>query len=154
MSAEQVLKERGIVLPECPSPKGNYVPGLVHNGILYLSGQGPLMEDGEFATGLVGRDFTVEQAYNHARRTGLVLLAAARATLGSLDKVERVLSVFGMVNAVPGFGQQPQVINGCSDLFVEVFGEAGQHTRAAVGMGTLPIEISVEITAMMAVRPN
>ena len=154
MSAEQVLKERGIVLPECPSPKGNYVPGLVHNGILYLSGQGPLLEDGQFATGRVGRDFTVEQAYSHARRTGLVLLAAARQVLGSLDKVERVLSVFGMVNAVEGFGQQPQVINGCSDLFVEVFGEAGRHTRAAVGMGSLPIEISVELVATMAVKPN
>jgi enamine deaminase RidA (YjgF/YER057c/UK114 family) len=154
MGAEQVLKERGIVLPECPAPKGNYVPGLVHNGILYLSGQGPLMEDGEFATGLVGRDFTVDQAYNHARRTGLVLLAAARATLGSLNRVERVLSVFGMVNAVPGFGEQPRVINGCSDLFVEVFGDAGRHTRAAVGMGTLPLEISVEIVATMSVKPD
>ena len=154
MSAEQTLKERGIVLPDCPSPKGNYVPGLVHNGILYLSGQGPLMENGEFATGVVGRDVTVEQAYQHARRTGLVLLAAARQILGSLDRVERVLSVFGMVNAIEGFGQQPQVINGCSDLFVEVFGAAGQHTRAAVGMGSLPIEITVELTAMMAVKPN
>jgi enamine deaminase RidA (YjgF/YER057c/UK114 family) len=152
MSAEQVLQERGIVLPECPHPKGNYVPGLVHNGILYLSGQGPLMEDGEFATGLVGRDFTVDQAYNHARHTGLVLLATARQILGSLDKVERVLSVFGMVNAVPGFAEQPRVINGCSDLFVEVFGEAGRHARAAVGMGTLPLEIPVEIMATMAVR--
>ena len=152
MSAEQVLKERGIVLPECPSPKGNYVPGLVHNGILYLSGQGPLMEDGAFASGVVGRDFTVEQAYNHARRTGLVLLAAARQTLGSLDRVERVLSVFGMVNAIQGFRDQPAVINGCSDLFLEVFGEAGRHTRAAVGMGSLPLDISVELTATMAVR--
>jgi enamine deaminase RidA (YjgF/YER057c/UK114 family) len=153
MSAEQTLKERGIVLPECPAPKGNYVPGLVHNGILYLSGQGPLLDDGTFVTGVVGRDFTVDQAYQHARRTGLVLLAAARATLGSLDRVERVLSVFGMVNAIEGFGQQPQVINGCSDLFVEVFGDAGRHTRAAVGMGSLPIEISVELVATMAVRP-
>jgi enamine deaminase RidA (YjgF/YER057c/UK114 family) len=110
------------------------------------------MEDGEFATGLVGRDFTVDQAYNHARHTGLVLLAVARQTLGSLDKVERVLSVFGMVNAVPGFAEQPKVINGCSDLFVEVFGEAGRHVRAAVGMGTLPLEIPVEIMATMAVR--
>jgi len=152
MSFEQRLKELGIELPECPSPKGNYVPGLVHNGILYLSGQGPLMEDGQFATGLVGRDFTIDQAYQHARRTGLVLLAAARHTLGSLDRIERVLSVFGMVNAVAGFGDQPKVINGCSDLFVEVFGEAGRHTRAAVGMGTLPIEISVELVATMAVR--
>jgi enamine deaminase RidA (YjgF/YER057c/UK114 family) len=152
MSAEQNLKERGIVLPECPSPKGNYVPGLVHNGILYLSGQGPLMENGEFAHGLVGGALTVEQGYAHARLTGLVLLSAARHVLGSLDKVERVLSVFGMVNAVPGFREQPSVINGCSDLFVEVFGDAGRHTRAAVGMGTLPMEISVEIVATMAVR--
>jgi enamine deaminase RidA (YjgF/YER057c/UK114 family) len=152
MSAEQVLKERGIVLPECPSPKGNYVTALVHNGILYLSGQGPLQENGEFAHGVIGAELTVEQGYQHARLTGLVLLSAARHMLGSLDKVERVLSVFGMVNAVPGFGQQPQVINGCSDLFVEVFGEAGRHTRAAVGMGSLPLGISVELTATMAVR--
>jgi enamine deaminase RidA (YjgF/YER057c/UK114 family) len=152
MSAEATLRERGIVLPECPSPKGNYVPALVHNGILYLSGQGPLQENGEFAHGVVGAELTVEQAYGHARLTGLVLLSAARNALGSLDRVERVLSVFGMVNAVPGFAEQPQVINGCSDLFVEVFGEAGQHTRAAVGMGSLPLRISVEIMATMAVR--
>ena len=152
MSAEQTLRERGIVLPELPSPKGNYVPALLHNGILYLSGQGPLMENGEFATGLVGRDLTVDQAYKHARLTGLVLLSAARNLLGSLDRVERVLSVFGMVNAIPGFGDQPKVINGCSDLFVEVFGDAGRHTRAAVGMGSLPMEISVELTASMAVK--
>lgn len=152
MSAERTLQEHGIVLPEMPTPKGNYVPAVVHNGILYLSGQGPLLENGEFATGLVGRDFTVEQAYNHARHTGLVLLSVARGILGSLDRVERVLQVFGMVNAVPGFEDQPRVINGCSDLFVEVFGEAGRHARAAVGMGSLPINISVEITAMMAVK--
>ncbi len=111
-----------------------------------------MLESGEFATGLVGRDITVDQAYNHARLTGLVLLSAARQVLGSLDKVEQVLSVFGMVNAVPGFGDQPRVINGCPDLFVEVFGDIGRHTRAAVGMGTLPMEISVEIVATMAVR--
>ena len=152
MSAEQNLKQRGILLPDCPSPKGNYVPALVHNGILYLSGQGPLQENGEFAHGVVGAEITVEQAYQHARLTGLVLLSAARNLLGSLDRVERVLSVFGMVNAVPGFQQQPSVINGCSDLLVEIFGEAGRHTRAAVGMGSLPLGISVEITATMAVR--
>jgi enamine deaminase RidA (YjgF/YER057c/UK114 family) len=152
MGAESNLKERGIMLPEPPSPVGNYVPAVLHNGVLYLSGQGPLMENGEFATGTVGSDFTVEQAYVHARRTGLVVLAVARKALGSLDRVERVLSVFGMVNAVPGFAEQPRVINGCSDLFVEVFGDAGRHTRAAVGMRSLPINISVEITAMMAVR--
>jgi enamine deaminase RidA (YjgF/YER057c/UK114 family) len=152
MSAELVLKERGIVLPECPSPKGNYVPGLVHNGILYLSGQGPLQENGEFAHGVVGAELTREQGYQHARLTGLVLLSAARLILGSLNRVEQVLTVFGMVNAVPGYKEQPSVINGCSDLFVEIFGEAGRHTRAAVGMGSLPLGISVELMATMAVR--
>lgn len=151
MSAENNLKEKGIILPEVPSPKGNYVPGYVHNGILYLSGQGPLLENGQFACGIVGKDFTVDEAYQHARRTGLVLLTVARHVLGSLDRVERVLSVFGMVNAVPGFGDHPRVINGCSDLFVEVFGDKGRHTRAAVGQGTLPMNISVEIVATMAV---
>src|SRR5262249_2842734 len=102
--------------------------------------------------GLVGSDLSLDQGYHHARLTGLVLLSAARHVLGSLDKVEQVLSVFGMVNAAPGFGEQPKVINGCSDLFVEVFGDAGRHTRAAVGMGSLPVGISVEIMATMAVR--
>ena len=152
MSAEQRLKDKGIILPELPSPKGNYVPGLVHNGILYLSGQGPLLDNGEFACGIVGTDFTLEEAYRHARQTGLVLLSVAHHVLGSLDRVERVLSVFGMVNAATDFVDHPKVINGCSDLMVEVFGEAGRHTRAAVGMGTLPMRISVEITATMAVR--
>jgi len=152
MSAESNLEQHGIVLPDAPPPVGNYVPAVVHNGILYLSGQGPLLESGKFALGMVGREFTTDEAYKHARRTGLVLLSVARQALGSLDRVERVLSVFGMVNAVPGFTEQPQVINGCSDLFVEVFGEAGRHARAAVGMRSLPINISVEITAMMAVR--
>ena len=152
MSFEQRLKERGIVLPDAPTPRGTYVPGTVHNGVLYLSGQGPVLEDGDLACGAIGRDFTTEQGYHHARRTGLVLLAVARHVLGSLDKVERVLNVYGMVNAAPGFEDHPKVINGCSDLMVEVFGEAGRHARAAVGMGTLPMNISVEITAIMAVR--
>ena len=152
MSAEARLKSLGIILPEVPSPKGTYVPGTVHNGILYLSGAGPLLEDGTFACGVVGRDFTVEDACQHARRTGLVLLAATRQLLGSLDRVERVLNVHGMINAIPGFGDHPAVLNGCSDLFVDVFGDPGRHARAAVGMTSLPINISVEITAVMAVR--
>ena len=153
MGYEARLTERGIGLPALPAPKGTYVPGVIHNGVLYLSGQGPLKEDGSFVCGIVGQDCTVEEAYGHARLTGLVLLSAARHLLGSLDRVERVLSVFGMVNAVEGFGEHPKVINGCSDLFLEVFGEAGRHSRAAVGMGSLPMGISVEITAVMAVKP-
>jgi enamine deaminase RidA (YjgF/YER057c/UK114 family) len=153
MSVEARLKSLGIELPQAPEPAGSYVPGVLHNGILYLSGQGPRLDAGGFATGIVGLDVTVEDANSHARRTGLVLLAAARHVLGSLDRIERVLSVFGMVNAAPGFAQHPKVINGCSDLFLEVFGEAGRHARAAVGMATLPGNITVEITAVMAVRP-
>jgi len=153
VSHEARLKALNIIVPEAPTPKGNYVPAIVHNGLLYISGQGPILENGELARGLVGRDVTQEDAYQHARRTGLMLLACARQALGSLDRVERVLQVLGMVNAVQGFTQHPKVINGCSDLFVEVFGEAGRHTRAAVGMGTLPENITVEITAVMAVKP-
>jgi enamine deaminase RidA (YjgF/YER057c/UK114 family) len=151
MSFEKVLQDKGIVLPPLPPPAGNYVPGVVHNGVLYLAGQGPLI-DGRLATGVVGREVTVEEAYRYARATGLVLLSAARHVLGSLDRVERVIQVLGMVNAVPGFGDQPKVINGCSDLLVEVFGEAGRHARAAVGMGTLPANIPVEIVMTLAVK--
>ncbi len=152
MSIEARLKSLGIELPPLPKPAGNYVPGVVHNGILYLSGQGPLLENGGIAKGVVGRDVTVEDANFHARHTGIVLLSAAWHLLGSLDRIERVLNVYGMVNAAPGFTQHPKVINGCSDLFLDVFGEAGRHARAAVGLATLPENISVEITAMMAVR--
>jgi enamine deaminase RidA (YjgF/YER057c/UK114 family) len=151
MSAEARLKDLGIVLPDLPTPKGNYLPGTVHNGVMYLSGQGPVLENGELACGIVGRDFTLEQAKRHARRTGLVLLSAARSLLGSLDRVDRVLNIYGMVNAADDFLDHPKVINGCSDLMVEVFGEVGRHARAAVGMGTLPNRISVEITAIMVV---
>ncbi|MFT3989693.1 RidA family protein [Aestuariivirga sp.] len=152
MSAEENLKNKGIVLPPPPTPKGNYVPGVIHNGILYVSGQGPLLEDGSFASGIVGQGVTVEQAQLHARRTGLAILAIVRDMLGSLDRVERVLNVFGMVNGVAGFAEQPKVINGFSDLMVEVFGEQGRHARAAVGMGSLPQNITVEITAFFAVK--
>jgi enamine deaminase RidA (YjgF/YER057c/UK114 family) len=153
MSHDARLKDLGIILPPMPQPKGTYQPGVVHGGLLYLAGQGPILADGTLATGIVGGGVTVGEAHFHARRTGLVLLAAARQTLGTLDRVERVINVFGMVNAAPGFGEHPKVINGCSDLFIEVFGEAGKHARAAVGMGTLPENITVEITAIFAVTP-
>ncbi len=153
MGAEEKLKSLGIVLPPPPTPMGSYVPGVLHNGILYLSGQGPIMEEGSLARGIVGVDVNLADANFHARRTGLVLLSVARSILGSLDRVERVLQVLGMVNAAPDFVDHPKVINGCSDLFLDVFGEAGKHSRAAVGMATLPGKISVEITAVMAVKP-
>ena len=153
MTIADRLRSLGMKLPDLPTPKGLYMPAVLHNGTLYLSGQGPLLEDGTLAKGIVGQDVTTEDAKFHARRTGMVLLAAAQNILGSLDRVERVLNVLGMVNAVPGFMEHPKVINGCSELFVEVFGEAGRHARAAVGMGTLPENITVEITAVFAVKP-
>lgn len=153
MSIEARLKSLGIVLPPPPTPRGSYVPAAIHNGTMYLAGQGPVLEDGSLARGIVGQGVSVEEANVHARRTGLVLLAAAKDALGTLDRVERVLSVLGMVNAAPGFTAHPKVINGCSDLFIEVFGDAGRHARAAVGMSTLPENITVEITAIMAVKP-
>lgn len=153
MTIAEQLNTLGITLPHLPTPKGSYVPGVLHNGTLYLSGQGPLLEDGTLAKGSVGKDVSLIDAKFHARRTGMVLLAAAQHILGSLDRVERVLNVFGMVNAAPGFLEHPKVINGCSDLFIEVFGENGRHARAAVGMGTLPDNISVEITAIFAIKP-
>ena len=118
----------------------------------FLSGQGPILDDGTKATGKVGLDVTAEQAYEHARRVGMGLLSVMREALGSLDRVERVVKLLGMVNAAPDFNEHPSVINGCSDLFGEVFGAQGKHARSAVGMGSLPGQITVEIEAIIAVR--
>jgi enamine deaminase RidA (YjgF/YER057c/UK114 family) len=152
MSAEMRLKELGIVLPEPPQPAGNYLPFRLHENTLYLSGQGPRLADGSLRTGIVGKDVTIAEAKADARLVGLGLLAAARKALGSLDRVDYAVKLLGMVNAAPGFGQQPEVINGCSDLFVEIFGDAGRHARSAVGMGSLPRGITVEIEAIFAVK--
>jgi len=153
MSVEERLKQLGIVLPKVPTPVANYVPYRLAGNLLFLSGQGPRDENGNNLTGKVGAEISVEEAYKRARRIGLGLLAATRQALGSLDRVEAVLKVLGMVNAVPDFKDHPKVINGCSDLFVEVLGEAGKHARSAVGMGSLPNQISVEIEAVLAVKP-
>jgi enamine deaminase RidA (YjgF/YER057c/UK114 family) len=150
MSAEEKLAAMGLKLPQVPTPVANYVPFKRAGDIIYLAGQGPRAADGTLITGKVGRDVTAEQAYEHARSIGLQLLAAAKLASGDLDKVE-VLKVLGMVNAVPEFKDQPKVINGCSDLFVAVLGERGRHARSAVGMGSLPGQITVEIEAVMRV---
>jgi len=152
MSAEMRLKELGIVLPESAVPTGNYLPFRLHENTLYLAGQGPRAADGSLRTGIVGADVTLDEAKQDARLVGLGLLATARVALGSLDRIDYAVKLLGMVNAVPGFGQQPEIINGCSDLFVEVFGEAGRHARSAVGMGSLPRGITVEIEAIFAVK--
>ena len=150
MSAEARLQELGIELPPPFEPVGNFVAARVSRGMLYVSGQGPAGPDG-MITGKVGGSLTLSQGVDAARVVGLNLLAAAKAAAGgNLEKVE-VLKVLGMVNAVPGFGDQPKVINGCSDLFVNVLGERGRHARSAVGMGSLPVGIPVEIEAVMRV---
>jgi enamine deaminase RidA (YjgF/YER057c/UK114 family) len=151
MTPEAKLAAMGLTLPEIPMPMANYVSFKRDGRTLYLSGQGPRRSDGSMATGKVGRDVTTEQAYEHAKLVGLGLLAAAKAAAGELSKVE-VLKVLGMVNAVPEFTDQPKVINGCSDLFVAVLGERGRHARSAVGMGSLPLQITVEIEAIMLIH--
>jgi enamine deaminase RidA (YjgF/YER057c/UK114 family) len=151
-SAEQRLRERGIELPRVPPVAGvNNVPFVRTGNLVFLSGLGPSRPEGGLATGKVGRDVTVDEAYQHARLTGLALLAVLRAGVGSLDNVTRVVKVLGMVNAVPEFADHPRVINGCSDLFVEVFGERGRHARSAVGMASLPFGITVEVEAVFEV---
>src|SRR2546428_6424675 len=146
MGAEARLKEKNITLPTPPTPLANYVGSVRVGNLLFLSGHGPLREGKATARGKLGKDLSVEQGYQVARQVGLNLLATTRATLGSLDKVKRVVKVLGMVNSAEGFGDQPKVINGFSDLMVEVFGEAiGRHARSAVGMAELPMGIPVEI---------
>jgi enamine deaminase RidA (YjgF/YER057c/UK114 family) len=151
MTPEAKLVSMGLTLPEIPKPVANYVPFKISGNTLYLSGQGPRRNDGTMMRGKVGKDVTVEQAYEHAKLVGLGLLAAAKAAAGELSRIE-VLKVLGMVNAVPEFGDQPKVINGCSDLLVAVLGERGRHARSAVGMGSLPMGITVEIEAIMRIH--
>jgi enamine deaminase RidA (YjgF/YER057c/UK114 family) len=153
MSAEVRIKELGLSLPQPPKPGGNYIPGVRVGHLLYLSGHGPSRVDGvPAARGKVGRDLSVEEAYKVAREVGINLLGTARSLLGSLDKVKRVVKVLGMVNSAEGFGDQPKVINGFSDLMVEVFGENGRHARSAVGMAELPSSIPVEIEMILEVE--
>jgi enamine deaminase RidA (YjgF/YER057c/UK114 family) len=151
MSAEARLKELGIVLPPLPKPVANYLPYRLAGNILYLAGQGP-RENGVNLSGKLGKDITIEEGYRRARLVGLGLLAAMRDALGSLDRVDYIVKLLGMVNAVPDFNDSPKVINGCSDLFVEVFGDAGRHARSAVGNVMLPNQISVEIEGIVAVK--
>lgn len=154
MSAEKRLKALGLDLGRVSSPIGNYVNAVRTGNLLFLAGKGPRADAaGVRPTGKVGREYTVEQAYQHARTVGLDLLAVMRAELGSLDRVKRVVKVLGMVNAMPEFQDHPRVINGCSDLFVEVLGDKGKHARSAVGMGSLPMGIPVEIECIVEIGP-
>jgi enamine deaminase RidA (YjgF/YER057c/UK114 family) len=154
MSAEKRLKELGIDLGKVSAPVANYVNAVRTGNLLFLAGKGPRAEAGAARpSGKVGREYTVEQAYQHARTVGMDLLAVMQSELGSLDRVKRVVKVLGMVNAVPEFQDHPKVINGCSDLFVQVLGDKGKHARSAVGMGSLPMGIPVEIECIVEIGP-
>ena len=153
MGAEARLKEKNIVLPAPATPLANYVGAVRAGSLLFVSGHGPIRDGKTTARGKLGKDLTVEQGYQVAREVGLNLLSTVRTTLGSLDKVKRVVKVLGMVNSAEGFGDQPKVVNGFSDLMVEVFGEAiGKHARSAVGMAGLPMNIPVEIEMVLEVE--
>ena len=152
MGAEANLSARDIQLPEPPAPAGNYRSWRQVGSLFYLSGHGPAIND-QSITGKVGADLDIAAGQKAARNVGLNLLATTRAALGSLDRVKSVVKVLGLVNAAPDFDQHPAVINGFSDLMVEVFGaEIGKHTRSAVGAGSLPGQIAVEIEMILEVE--
>lgn len=150
--AEAKLKELGIELPAPATPIANYVNAVRTGNLLFLAGKGPAKPDGNYIIGKLGKDLTIEEGYEAARITAINQLAVLKAELGDLNKVKRIVKVLGMVNSDPNFTDQPKVINGFSDLMVEVFGERGKHARAAVGMATLPRGIAVEIEAIVEVE--
>lgn len=149
---EAKLEELGIVLSEPSAPVANYVNAVRTGNLIFLAGKGPKQANGEYITGKIGQDLTIEDGYKAARLTGINQLAVLKAELGDLSKVKRIVKVLGMVNADPEFTDHPKVVNGFSDLMVEVFGEKGKHARAAVGMGSLPTNIAVEIEMIVEVE--
>ncbi len=151
MSAEKKLKDLGIALPATPKPLANYVPAVKTGNLLFVSGHGPYNDGKSVTSGKLGKELTVDQGYQTARNVALNCLASVKATLGDLDKVKRVVKLLGMVNCTEDFKDQPKVINGCSDLLVEIFGEHGKHARSAVGVQALPNGIPVEIEMILEV---
>ena len=151
MSVEERLRELGIELPEPPPPLGNYIGAVTVGNLVFLSGHGPRSASGEYSSGKVGGELTPEQGQEEARQVGLNMLATLRAEIGDLDRVRRVVKVLGMVNAAPDFRDHPSVINGFSDFMVEVFGEKGRGARSAVGMGSLPFQIPVEVEMIVEI---
>lgn len=153
MSAEEKLKSLGLELPPPPKPAGVYQPVVIVGNMAYVSGHGPLRADGAMITGRVGADLDQQAGYQAARQTGLAILSSLRSALGNLDRVRRVVKTLGMVNAAPDFQQHPAVINGFSELFAEVFGkEHGVGARSAVGMGSLPGNIAVEVEVIVELK--
>ena len=153
MSAETRLAELGLQLPPAPEPKGAYRPLVIVDNLAYTSGHLPVAEDGSLITGRLGDDLDQDAGYQAARRTGLAILSTLRAELGSLDRVRQLVKVFGLVNCTPEFTAQPAVINGCSELLIEVFGpQIGTGVRSAVGAASLPLGAAVEIEAVFEIQ--
>ncbi len=149
---EARLKELGITLPTAATPVANYVNAVRVGNLLFLAGKGPSRPEGGYITGKVGVDLSIEQGYEAARLTGIAQLAVLKAELGDLKKVKRIVKVLGMVNCSPDFANQPEVINGYSDLMVQVFGDRGKHARSAVGMIALPRNMAVEVEMIVEVE--
>lgn len=152
MGAESRLQELNLTLPPSPKPMGTYVPAVRVGHLLFLSGHGPLKEDGTLHLGKLGAGLGLEEGRAAARQTGLALLATIRSQIGSLDRVVRIVKVLGLVNSAPDFVDHPKVINGFSDLMVEVFGEAGKAARSAFGVAALPSGMAVEIEAIVEIK--
>ena len=152
MSAERRLQELNLTLPPPQKPVGTYIPVVRVGNLIYVSGHGPTLPDGKQLKGVVGADLTEEQGKEAARAVGLAMLSTIRNYLGSLDRVVRLVKVLGMVNCTSSFEHHPNVINGFSDLMVEVFGEHGRAARSAVGMGSLPFRIAVEVEAILEIH--
>ncbi len=151
MGIEARLEELGIEIPEAAAPVASYVPVVIHGDLAYVSGQVSFV-DGKLLTGRLGEDVSLEDGIRAARGCGLMILAQLKAALGSLDRVERVVKLGGFVNSTADFTDQPKVVNGASDLMLEVFGDAGKHARAAVGVPSLPLGVAVEVDAVVAIR--
>lgn len=154
ISPEKNLKKLGIELPETTKPIANYVSIVQTGNLLFLAGKGPSLPNGKYITGKVGTDLSIEEGYQAARLTGLHQLAALKSYLGNLNKVKRIVKVLGMVNSKEDFTSHPQIINGFSDLMVEIFGDAGKHARSSVGMCSLPSNMAVEIELIVELYPE
>ena len=152
MQVEARLKELGIDLPAAITPVANYVPAVTTGNLIFLSGHGPVKEDGVLITGKIGADLTIEQGYQTARLIAIGLLGTLKAEIGDLDGVKRIVKLLGFVNCTAEFADQPTVINGASDFLVEVFGEKGKHARSAVGTNALPFNIAVEIEMIVEIK--
>ena len=152
MSIDNRLAELGIALPTPAAPVASYVPAVEQGGLLHISGQISVGEDGNLILGRLGEDMNLERGIEAARRCGIMLLAQMQAALGSLDRVQRIVKLGAFVNSAPDFTDQPKVANGASELMQEVFGEAGRHARSAVGVAVLPLGVAVEVDAIVAVK--